>query len=414
MAGLSAAWFLGQEGFDVSVFEKGIQPGFSVHSRDFAELLPNVEGQLIGDVPSRMFNEALWPSLISLYRQADIEFEPVDHLQTFSIDQEVLLKVGLPYKLSTLLLKALKPKSRRLLTSIDKFRDVGNKALETGAAEKLTFGDFIESLSTQQLSPDLLGGFLLPALTSTVFTCPPEDLLRYPCDMVLEALQKITDGNNLLMRTVHGSRSAAEKLIANVDSAHFDSSVSKVSMDAESATVFVDDKAHRFDHVVVATQANHASLLVSESLPTESKLLERFRYVDVPVVVHTDSNVLPTDKSDWSTFNFDATGSAATCTVWMNRFHPQWPKTIDLFHSIFPAKPIDQSKVLSSAIMQRPVVGFETSRLHEELGQLHDRDRRVWFAGSWAAAGVPLLESAVESSRTVVAKLTARLANVVT
>jgi len=412
MAGLSAAWLLNREGFRVSVFEKGPTPGFSVNSRDFADHFPDTEEDLFGDVPSRMFNETLWPTLVGLYHQAGVEFDRVDHKQTFSRDDQTLLKIGLPYRLSGLLSSALNPKARRLFAAINRFRQFGIEALQTGTADGITFGDFLDSLSKDLLPPDLTEGFLIPALTSTVFTCSQDDLLKYPCRIVLSALQKIS-GADPLMRTVQGSRAAANRLLKGVDSIQFNTAVSKVSSVDESAILLVNDKELHFDHVVVATQANHASQLVEESLPDEARLLKKFRYVDVPVVVHTDSSVLPGSKSDWSTFNFDSRGSESACTVWMNRFHPRWPDSQDIFHTIFPWQDIDPTRTLSSVVMQRPLVDLETRQLHQSLDMFHSRERRVWFAGSWAAAGVPLLESAVVSSQTIVSRLTEHLVKAV-
>lgn len=349
---------------------------------------------------------------MSLYRQAGIEFEPVDQQQTFVARNRVLLKTGLAYKVSDLLFKSLNPETRRLLGSINNFRNVATEALKSGATKSLTFGQYIDSLSLQKFSPDLLSGFLLPALTSTVFTCPQNDLLQYPCETVLHALKSIADEESPLMRTSKGSRSAATQLLSEVESIHFDSKVQRVASSDDSASVFIGDRELLFDHVVVATQANHASALVKESIPDISKLLESFRYVNVPVVVHTDSAVMPNERKDWGTFNFDAHDEAATCTVWMNRFHSNWPETGDVFHSIFPSSDsINTAKVIFSAIMQRPVVNLETAGLLNELSEYHRVHRRVWFVGSWAASGVPLLESAVVSSQNVVQRLTSMRQN---
>ena len=157
--------------------------------------------------------------------------------------------------------------------------------------------------------------------------------------------------------------------------------------------------------MIVATQANHASRLVADALPEESRLLSNFRYVDVPIVVHFDESVLPRRKNDWRTFNFEARAKKSACTVWMNRFHKGWPTETNLFHSIFPHEHIDDRKIISSDTLQRPIVNATTSGLHQALHKTHLQDRRVWFVGSYASPGVPLLESAVQSSNTVVQKL---------
>ncbi len=408
MAGLAAAWKLSNRGFEVTIFEKGPKPGLAAHSVNIEDFLPELDVATAGDVPSRMFNESLWPTVCRLYREAGVEFEPVDHEQTFCLENETLLKIALPYRLLSNVKSIMHTRSRRLMQSISSFREIGQETLQSRKFADSTFEQFLQSLPQSNDTREFLEGFLFPALTSTVFTCPRDDLRRFPCELVLGALEKITDQQTPLMRTVNGSQDAARKLLVNVNEINYETAVEQVLESEDSAKVVVNGEHLRFDHVIVATQANHASRLVSEAMPEESRLLEKFKYVDVPVVLHTDSSVLPENKNDWSTFNFDSKSGTSCCTVWMNRFHSDWPEVANVFHSIFPVSVIDQDRVLSSVVMQRPVVDVHTSGLHHELNQFHARDRRTWFVGSYAVPGVPLLESAAASSSLVVSHLCKR------
>jgi len=283
-------------------------------------------------------------------------------------------------------------------------------ALNDGSTEHHTFGEYLDIHFGDAQYQEFLNCFLFPALTSTVFTCAKADLLSYPCPIVLQAMRRITDGGNPLTRTANGSDSAARSLLNGVEAIHFNSVVQQITTLEDGVAVHVDGQPVMFDHCIVATQANHASAIVANELPEESELLKQFRYVDVPIKVHSDSSILPDVKRDWGTFNFDtADQESATCTVWMNRFHPNWPDNNDVFHSIFPCAAIDAEKILFSITMQRPVVDAKSQALLHDLDALHARDRRIWFVGSYAAAGVPLLESAVQSSVEVAEKITAAM-----
>ncbi|WP_390176074.1 FAD-dependent oxidoreductase [Mariniblastus fucicola] len=406
MAGLSTAWLLSRQGCHVTIFEKGSAPGLSAHSRDFSAFIDSADGPMPGDVPSRMFNASLWPAVTQLYRDAGVEFEPVDSHQTFSHNSEVLLKVKLPYS-SVAMTSVFNANARRLLGSLKQFRAAATDCLQGPSSDATTFGDFVSSLPSSEDNTAFLEGFLFPVLTSTVFTCPTKDLLNYPCFVVLSALRSITDGNHPLMRTVAGSAHAANALLDGVGEVRFNSVVDKVHSDPASAFVRVGGEDLKFEHVILATQANHASRLVAEDFPDEASLLDQFRYTEVPVTVHTDSSVLPERRNDWGTFNFQRhSHQTATCTVWMNRFHRQWTTDIDVFHSIFPGE-IAAEKVLYSSVLQRPLVDSKSEQLHAALDDLHSRRRNVWFVGSYASPGVPLLESAVRSSHALVEKLNA-------
>jgi predicted NAD/FAD-binding protein len=136
--------------------------------------------------------------------------------------------------------------------------------------------------------------------------------------------------------------------------------------------------------------------------------------VNVPVVVHTDRSFMPENEKDWSTFNFatnestemESSPESSMCTVWMNRFHTNWPETTPVFQTIFPTRMPLESNCIHSVELQRPVVNSQTDELLKRLERLHQQaDRRIWFVGSYAAAGVPLLESAVVSSLNVCKKI---------
>ena len=63
-------------------------------------------------------------------------------------------------------------------------------------------------------------------------------------------------------------------------------------------------------------------------------------------------------------------------------------------------------QVIARVPLARAVVHAGTRSVQEQLATLHaEADRRVFFCGSWAYPGVPLLESAVRSAQVVAAAL---------
>lgn len=418
MAGLATAWSLSEAGHRCTVYERAPVAGMAAHSRDFGQLF-ETDTAVMGDIPSRMFNRSLWPSVYDLYFDAGVEIEPVDHRQTFYNDDETLLKIRLPYDAVSLLKTAIRPKSRRLIGDLKRFQEIGNQSLQSGSSQSETFGSFLKTAIGDKLSATFLNCFLIPALTTTVFTCPSERLLEFPCDIVLKALKKIVvaagDGNELL-RTRFGTFDVADRLLQNVAELQLDTSVIRVVQQNDNRVSLATSAGKRtFDHVVVATQANHVKQFCDDAKAIE--LLDQFCYVDVPVAAHTDESVMPAKKSDWTTFNFrtkrKGDSFASMCTVWMNAFHASWPESPCLLQSIFPSEDIDASKIICEAKLQRPVVNDDSERLLSRLDEVHRQpNRRIWFAGSYAARGVPLLESAVVSSNNVVAKILARSVSV--
>lgn len=75
----------------------------------------------------------------------------------------------------------------------------------------------------------------------------------------------------------------------------------------------------------------------------------------------------------------------------------------DVFQTVHPLIAPAAEKVLASARFERSVVDAASDAALDAIDRLHEeRDRRVWFCGSYARAGIPLLESAVASSTRVV------------
>ena len=98
------------------------------------------------------------------------------------------------------------------------------------------------------------------------------------------------------------------------------------------------------------------------------------------------------------------------CCVWMNRFNPDWQIDQPIIQTINPVVEPRPDTILAGYNLQRPVVNKQSLAGLELLKQLHQHaDRRIWFCGSYAAEGVPLLESAVVSSLRVANRLSIQL-----
>ena len=139
-------------------------------------------------------------------------------------------------------------------------------------------------------------------------------------------------------------------------------------------------------------------------------MLGGFQYENVEVVIHTDESLMPTDRKRWATFNMVLPGpenrDEATCNVWMNRFHDEWQLDTPVFQTIKPVVDPAPPTVLQSASLQRAVVSNQTPELWSQLAELHEEpSRRIWFAGSYAVEGLPLLETGVRSAKQIAQRI---------
>jgi predicted NAD/FAD-binding protein len=162
--------------------------------------------------------------------------------------------------------------------------------------------------------------------------------------------------------------------------------------------VKLNNSQQQFDQVIVATQANHVARLCPLVSEDTKKLMASFQYEDVSVVVHSDTQLMPKNESDWRVFNFETSPTGSMCTVWLNKFHTQWPQVTPVFQTIKPQRDPSPESIVSSVRLQRPVVTEASNKLWASLEKINQRDSRIKFCGSYAVAGIPLLESAVVSA----------------
>lgn len=423
IAGLVASRLLTDLGHNVTLFEKRHAVGIDAHSVDipFPRPAPPTDSgvsSVRADVPSRMFNERLWPGLWRLYQKIGVTPRTVDSSQSFGCWQSpTSLTLPQANRPSMGPRGVLSARNRQVLKEAKRLQDSGKQDLENGIDTATTFGQYLKDGGYSQ---DFIRGFLYPTLSSTVFTCSFQSLDQYPAVRVLETLWQLTMEQAGLFRSGNGTRDVARRLLNSAANNEplFDlrlsCSVESVQHSQSNVTVTrsasdgQQDSSQTFDHVVVATQANHAIRLVPGLSATTRATLESFKYENVPVSVHTDERLMPPKRRDWSTFNMLTTedNSQAMCTVWLNRFHDDWELEHPVFQTINGFVEPDQKKTIRKAVMQRPVVNTRSIEALQQLAALHnDPARRIWFCGSYAAAGTPLLESGVQSAEAVVERI---------
>ena len=396
IAGLAAGWFLGRNGHQVTLIERLDRIGMSAHAIEV-----NIDGKSVrGDVPSRMFNVAQWPNLSKLYEVIDVEVEPVDSTQSFSnTDGNPYLQLELPYRFSnpTVLFKK---NVRAILADMRRLKIEGEADLRNDLKSSISLRDY---LLDKKFSKEFINQFLYPILSSTVCTCSYQSLDQYPAEMILAAVKKISV-NQRLLKTKHGTGDVVDRLTKDIATKRLGISVERIAFNNadgvnQVSVHFSGGDVANFDHVIISTQANSATKFLGSEFADELSVLAKIQYEDVPVVVHRDETLMPLNKKKWSTFNMISNDEAAMCTVYMNRFHPNWKIESPIFQTINPIEEPKKDSIIGQSFLQRPVVTADTNAILDELDRMQQAsDRRVWFCGSFAFKGIPLLETGVQSA----------------
>ncbi len=401
IAGLTAAWLLSRQ-HHVTLFERHAQPGFVAHSLA-------VDGVRV-DVPLRVFYPGYYPTLTRLYAEMGVATEPVSYATTFTgSDGRAFfrwrnLQLGgrsYPFVWPQDVASA---RALRILRGALKFHRVSRRALAAGELAGRSIGEFVDA---QGMHPDYVQGLLLPAL-ATIATCTTADARHYPADVVAGYVVRGLTRQSV-RRAVHGADDACARLVAGITRVVCSAGVRGVRQQGSAVAVQrAGQVTEHFDHTVLATQANQALALWQEPDAAHAQALAQFHYRALDVVMHRDSRLMPARRCDWSPVNARVCDAheRPQSTIWVNAVQPALRHARPLFQTVQPQMQPREELVLGRTHFERPLVDAASQRALVTLGELQAQPgQRVWLCGSYAQAGVPLLESAVRSAYSVAAAL---------
>ena len=399
MAGLAAARLAHLAGHQVTVFEAQQQRGMDAHSL-------NIHGGLV-DVPLRVMSPLAWQSVLTLAEQVGVSTFPVDTFTSCSWDDRStwfrssrLPILNWPWIGSW---RHLNLQTLALARGLKQLA-AATETLRNNPQDQRLLSEF---LADEGFQPIFWRGLILPILT-TICTCHESHLMAWPARDLMLLVDTILHGSTL--RRLTGGTPA---LVAGLaQGLHFISGSPVVSVShLESGQLQVRNArgdSDEFDRVIVATQANQLDFLSPTDYPRERELLQGIRFDHGELWVHSDTRFLPRQRSEWSALNFQMSRDLkeAMFTVLVNAVEPTLadaPPVLQTWNPLFEPAP---EQVIARVPLARAVVHAGTRSVQEQLATLHaEPDRRVFFCGSWAYPGVPLLESAVRSAQAVAARL---------
>jgi len=372
MAGLATARILKDAGHNITIFEALPGRGMDSHSIAF-------EGGLI-DAPLRVMNPHLWKNTLSLATHLGIKTFPVRTFMACSWLFEDKTETWLTTSRTRIgnfpiinNRKGIKQYGWRLVKGMLQLKTAIHQYFKS-KNQDITLADFINNNEIEEV---FWHGAVMPVLY-TICTCDPKTIGEWPAKPLLIFLRQLTDGDALLR--LHGGTPAfVDKLVENAQGETF-----------------------QFDRVVVATPTNKLDqFLNKDQFAEDITLLQKFKFEQGELVMHTDSTVMPPNRKDWAVLSYmmDRKFTKQQFTVWLNSIEPSLVGKSPVFQTWRPVTEIDPKKVISTVTLTRAVVDRETVALNKELQQRHKApNRKVFYCGSWSCDGLPILESAVTSA----------------
>lgn len=399
MAGLAAARLCRDAGHRVTVYEAQTGHGMDAHSILLHDGLV--------DVPLRVMSPQAWRSVLTLAEQVGVGTFAVDTYTSCSwLDQQTWFRssrmplTGWPAVGSW---RYLNGKALRIAHGFLQLSRA-TAALKRSGDRDITLAEFLARHSFDAL---FWRGLVLPMLT-TICTCREEHLLAWPAMELLTLLETIVHGDTL--RRLQGGTPALVQALARDLDLVSGSPVAEVRQD--DIGVLVRNQrgdSGRYDRVIIATQANQLGFLDNARFGREIDTLQAIRFDRGELLVHSDTRFLPAQRKDWTALNYLMSHDLkqAMFTVWVNAVEPSLKDAPPVLQTWNPLFEPDPATVIARVPLARAVVHGGTRQVHEALAGFHaEAGRRVFFCGSWAYPGVPLLESAVRSAMAVATRLT--------
>jgi len=390
ISGLGAAWLLSQR-YAVTLFEREPRPGGHSHTVDVGGMGNSGKGRQVAvDTGFIVYNEAAYPNLVALFEY--LKVPTAESRMSFSVSLD-----GGAYEYSGTGLAGLfgqtsniaNPAHWRMTWDILRFHRQSRALLEGGGGGDQSLGAY---LTAHRYSSAFTERHILP-MAAAIWSTPSAQVMAFPVGSFVRffanhgLLQAV---NQPVWRTVvDGSRSYVQRVLeAAACRMALATPARAITRGSDGVVVSHDRGQERFDACVVATHAGEALALLADPDEDERRLLGAFRYQSNQAVLHRDARLMPRRRRLWSSWNYLGAGGDRTLSLsyWMNNLQPLGPDAGDIFVTLNPATPIDESKIHGRFAYAHPMFDGAAMAAQRQLWTLQGR-RGTWFCGSYFGYG---------------------------
>lgn len=380
ISGLSAAWLLSRR-HRVTLFEADDRLGGHSHTVDAAGVAV--------DTGFIVYNEATYPNLTALFRHLGVVTKSSDMSFAVSLDDGRLEYSG--NGLSGLFAQrrnTLSPRFWLMLRDLVRFYRQAPRDLASLGATPLR--DYLDSAGYGAAFRD---HHLFP-MAAAIWSTPAAEIGDYPAAAFIRfcethGLLKLS-GRPLWRTVAGGSRAYVQRLAGAVSEVVAGYPIRSIACDADGVVATGNDgHSRRFDHVVIATQADQALALLAAPSADQRRLLGAFGYVSNDAVLHADPALMPRRRRVWSSWNYLSQGSGGVrqlaVTYWMNLLQGI-PEDTPLFVTLNPHREIAAGTVLRRLRYRHPRFDAAAMAAQQQLWSIQGAGN-LWFCGSYFGSG---------------------------
>jgi predicted NAD/FAD-binding protein len=384
IAGLGAAYALSRV-HDVEVFER--EPRAGGHANTVILERPG-GGELPLDAGFLVHNEHTYPRLSRLFRELGVAVQ--DSEMSFSVTCE---RCRLEYSGARLWSRPaalVRPGFARLVGEIARFLRAGRAGLEERHAG-LTLAEFVK---VEGYSRAFRDHYLVP-FASALWSTAPAHTLAFPVSFALRAFEShgLLGFRRRRWRTVAGgSRRYVAAITAPLAGRlRLGAEVRAITRDADGVEVrTADDRARRFDAVVIASHAPQALAMLADADALERAVLGVFGTALNRTALHTDDSLLPRRAASRASWNYQVTDCRApsllpTVTYYLNKLQGlDEPEHYCV--TLNRTGRIAEDRTIRRFEYSHPLHTFDALAAQERLPALDGR-RRTYFCGAYHGFG---------------------------
>lgn len=380
IAGLASAWLLSRD-HEVVLFEANDYLGGHTHTHDI-----ELHGcRYAVDTGFIVHNPEHYPLLNALFAELGVASQPTT--MSFSVRNEAS---GLEYNATDLdgvfcqRRNLVSPRFWGMLRDLFRFYREA-PALLALPGEGPTLGDYLADGGYGTMFRD---EHLVP-MASALWSSPSAKILAFPAKYLVQFMAnhqmlQVTDrpqwrvvrgGSNTYVRALRSRWRVQERL---------NTPIRKVLRGQQGVTIFTDDSAEDFDHIVLACHSNQALRLLGDASDAERSILGDLPYQTNDTVLHTDASVLPRQRKAWAAWNATIPRDPAdVCTVsycmnLLQGIESPEPFIVTLNRS----DAIDPAKILRRMRYEHPVYSHASVAAQARKGEIQGQ-RHTWFAGAY-------------------------------
>jgi predicted NAD/FAD-binding protein len=390
ISGLSAAWLLRRQGYDITVYEQNDYLGGHSNTVD----APVDQGRTVPvDTGFIVFNEATYPNLMALFQHLGVPALPCTMSFAVSLDRGRLEYSG--NNLAGMFAQKrnlLSPTYHLMLRDILRFYKEAPKLLRDPNAIDLTLGEYLDA---GRYGHRFIYDHLLP-MGAAIWSSTISEMLSFPAQSFVRFFQnhgllKVKDRPQWFS-VKGGSRTYVRALAETLgDRCHINNAIT--SLRRSPTGVEIQDASGRtslYDHVVIGAHADQALAMLTDATPEEQQVLGAFRYQLNRACLHSDPALMPKRPKAWSAWNYLANGTRerkakVSVTYWMNALQGIDPAT-PLFVTLNPIREPRPEFRIKEFIYDHPMFDAAALQAQTRIADIQGV-RRTWFCGAYMGYG---------------------------